>query len=237
MATIRSPYRAPSTAPSRWIARLPSLPQRSRVGVPSIIGKNYHGKPLNDRELATAMRELDATASCLGAAASPDWKPDRPAPGSPRTATMRITLPPIAEAFRRTGLESALEKKKLATRVAYGAALVALGDVDPRVVALDGDVSNSTYANMFEREHRDRFFECKIAEQNMISVAAGLSASGKIPPSPAVSPSFSPAPSIRLIWRVSPGRTSRSSVRTLEFHSAPTDRRKCRSPTWPISAV
>ncbi|MEK6798201.1 MAG: transketolase [Planctomycetota bacterium] len=150
-------------------------------GVPSIIGKNYHGKPLNDRELATAMRELDATASCLGAAASPDWKPDRPAPGSPRTATMRITLPPIAEAFRRTGLESALEKKKLATRVAYGAALVALGDVDPRVVALDGDVSNSTYANMFEREHRDRFFECKIAEQNMISVAAGLSASGKIP--------------------------------------------------------
>jgi transketolase len=59
--------------------------------------------------------------------------------------------------------------------------LVALGDADPRVVALDGDVSNSTYADRFAQKHPDRFFECKIAEQNMISAAAGLAAGGKIP--------------------------------------------------------
>jgi len=58
---------------------------------------------------------------------------------------------------------------------------VAAGDVDPRIVAVDGDVSNSTFANMFAKEHSERFFECKIAEQNMITVAAGLSAGGRIP--------------------------------------------------------
>jgi transketolase len=78
-------------------------------------------------------------------------------------------------------MESALEKKKLATRVAYGVALVALGDADARIVALDGDVSNSTFSNLFEQAHPDRFFECKIAEQNMVSAGAGLSAAGKIP--------------------------------------------------------
>ena len=48
-------------------------------------------------------------------------------------------------------------------------------------MALDGDVSNSTFANLFAAKHPDRFFECKIAEQNMITTAAGLAAAGKIP--------------------------------------------------------
>ena len=72
---------------------------------------------------------------------------------------------------------------KFATRKAYGLALRALGHANPRVYALDADVRNSTFAEWFanDKELADRFVECKIAEQNMISVAAGLSAAGKIP--------------------------------------------------------
>ncbi len=85
---------------------------------------------------------------------------------------------PLAEALERAGLGG---NKKLATRRAYGAALLALGHADERIVALDGDVSNSTFANLFGQAFPDRFFECKIAEQNMVSAAAGLAAGGLIP--------------------------------------------------------
>ena len=81
----------------------------------------------------------------------------------------------------QAGLGGAVAKNQLATRRAYGAALVALGAADERIVALDGDVRNSTFSDMFMAKFPDRFFECKIAEQNMISTAAGLSAAGFIP--------------------------------------------------------
>ena len=81
----------------------------------------------------------------------------------------------------RAGMGDAVKKDKLSTRRAYGAALLALGHADERIVAVDGDVSNSTFAYIFAKAFPDRFFECKIAEQNMISVAAGLSAGGLIP--------------------------------------------------------
>lgn len=70
---------------------------------------------------------------------------------------------------------------KVATREAYGDALVKVGAADSRVVALDADTKNSTYSEKFLKAFPERFFECFIAEQNMISVAAGLSARGKIP--------------------------------------------------------
>jgi transketolase len=79
------------------------------------------------------------------------------------------------------GLKGALEKGTLATRRAYGAALKVAGGLLPQVVALDGDVSNSTFSEMFAKAYPERFFECKIAEQNMVSTAAGLSAAGFIP--------------------------------------------------------
>jgi len=71
--------------------------------------------------------------------------------------------------------------QKVATREAYGAALVKLGTANPRVVALDADVKNSTFAELFAKVHRERFFECFIAEQNMLGVAVGLATTGKIP--------------------------------------------------------
>lgn len=149
-------------------------------GVDSIIGKNFHGKPLSGDALKTALTDLDATGAKLGAVAGK--LPLPVGPKAPKCDDDRVVaLAPFEAVLRRAGLDKELGQKKLATRVAYGAALIAAGDVDPRIVALDGDVSNSTFANLFQREHGDRFFECKIAEQNMITVAAGLSAGGKIP--------------------------------------------------------
>jgi transketolase len=63
---------------------------------------------------------------------------------------------------------------KVATRKAYGEALAALGSEDGMVVALDGEVSNSTYSEIFGKEHPERFFEMFIAEQQMIAAAVGL---------------------------------------------------------------
>lgn len=71
--------------------------------------------------------------------------------------------------------------QKIATREAFGRALVALGEGDTRVVCLDGDVKNSTYTQFFQEAFPDRFIECFIAEQNMIGVASGLATRGKIP--------------------------------------------------------
>jgi transketolase len=69
----------------------------------------------------------------------------------------------------------------VATREAFGVALEALGEANPLVVALDGDVKNSTYTEKFGKKFPNRFFENFIAEQNMIGAAGGLSATGKIP--------------------------------------------------------
>jgi transketolase len=71
--------------------------------------------------------------------------------------------------------------KPIAPRKAYGAALVALGEADKRIVGLDADVKNSTHAEWFAKKFPAQYLECKIAEQNMISTAVGVSAAGKIP--------------------------------------------------------
>jgi transketolase len=69
----------------------------------------------------------------------------------------------------------------VATRKAYGDALTALGARDERVVALDGEVNNSTYAEEFARDHPNRYFEMFIAEQQMVAAATGLAARGYRP--------------------------------------------------------
>jgi transketolase len=72
-------------------------------------------------------------------------------------------------------------KLGLATREAFGKALVELGRENRNVVALDADLSKSTYTSLFAKEFPDRFIECGIAEANMIAIGAGLASGGKIP--------------------------------------------------------
>jgi transketolase len=69
----------------------------------------------------------------------------------------------------------------IATREAFGQALTQLGATHPDIYVLDGDVKNSTFTEDFQKAFPDRFVECYIAEQNMVSVAAGLSRLGKTP--------------------------------------------------------
>ncbi len=71
--------------------------------------------------------------------------------------------------------------EKIPTRNGYGAALVELGEKNPDIVVLTGDLSESTRANEFQKKFPERFIECGVAEQNMMSVAAGLALAGKIP--------------------------------------------------------
>jgi transketolase len=72
-------------------------------------------------------------------------------------------------------------KPGMATREAFGKALAELGRADSRVWAIDADLSKSTFTSLFAKEFPDRFVSCGIAEANMVGIAAGLAAGGKIP--------------------------------------------------------
>ena len=71
------------------------------------------------------------------------------------------------------------EVKTIATRESYGKTLVALGAENPDIVVLDADLAGSTKTGMFAKAYPERHINCGIAEGNMMSVAAGLAASGK----------------------------------------------------------
>lgn len=73
------------------------------------------------------------------------------------------------------------EVKKIATRESYGRTLVELGAENPDIVVLDADLAAATKTEMFAKAYPERFFDVGIAEANMIGIAAGLAASGKIP--------------------------------------------------------
>ena len=70
-------------------------------------------------------------------------------------------------------------RKEVSLRDTYGNTLVELGRENPDIVVLEADLSKSTMTKYFAAEFPERFFECGIAEQNMISIAAGLASSGK----------------------------------------------------------
>jgi transketolase len=147
-------------------------------------GAAWHGKPATGDQMVKALGELDQRrvelTSALVSADSFEIQP--PAEYKPREARNDAT-PTLSEVAKKYDLGTAMQSGKMATRRAYGIALRALGHANDNVVALDCDVSNSTFAEMFRKDAAltNRFFECKIAEQNMISLGAGFSAAGKIP--------------------------------------------------------
>jgi transketolase len=124
----------------------------------------WHGRPLKADELARALEEI----GCL-----------------PDVDSRRFVHKP--KPFHKKNVPAALDfprtvyGEKTATRMAYGNALLSLGKVNPRVVAIDGDVKNSTYADKFFEAFPGRSFQSFIAEQNMAGVGMGLAAKGFIP--------------------------------------------------------
>ena len=140
-------------------------------GVSAIEGKDgWHGKPI------PAGAELDAALDELNRRLVPGTPPPVVPPPPRRPARAVAEGAPAAPAPPDYAPGSAV-----ATRTAYGEALAALAAVDPRVVALDADVSNSTFSQTFERAHADRFFQTYIAEQAMIGAAMGLASRGAVP--------------------------------------------------------
>ncbi|HVP12656.1 MAG TPA: transketolase [Phycisphaerae bacterium] len=154
-------------------------------GCASLKAKTNHGKPVAAEHLTAALAELDSMYETLAVSRDPGAISYRPKPGTPAAVTpmKRRVLEPVRfdVAMREADLESILAKAKMATRRAYGVALLTLGAADERIVALDGDVRNSTYSEMFAKKYPGRFAECKIAEQNIVSTAVGLAAAGFVP--------------------------------------------------------
>src|SRR5215469_2078972 len=128
--------------------------------------EGWHGKPLNKEEAAKAIAELQPNAkSGIGVEiAKPTSLPE------PKN-TAPASFPPINYKMGDS----------IATREAYGNALLRIGEVDLRIVAIDGDTKNSTFAEKFIKKDPERGYECFIAEQNMVGVSTGFSARGKVP--------------------------------------------------------
>jgi transketolase len=128
-------------------------------GVKAVENKNgWHGKALDNPD--EAIEELGGIRNISVPVAKPE-------PGEPHEfETGKLELP-------RYELG-----EEVATRKAYGDALAAVGAADGRVVALDGEVSNSTFAEIFAKAHPDRYFEMYIAEQQLVAAAVGLQALG-----------------------------------------------------------
>ncbi|MFH8618807.1 transketolase [Streptomyces sp. NPDC017979] len=124
--------------------------------------EGFHGKPLPHPEEAIA--ELGGVRSARVAVAQP----------APVTTRPAIPLGDVDPPRYHVG-------EQVATRDAFGAALAALGSARGDVVALDGEVGDSTRAQDFARAHPERYFECYIAEQQLVAAAVGMRARGYLP--------------------------------------------------------
>jgi transketolase len=122
--------------------------------------ETWHGKALSDPEPAIA--ELGGIRRLRVEVA----KPQAQAPRRPGRAPTPVDLPQY-----ELGAE-------VATRRGYGDALAALGSQRPEIIGLDGEVSNSTYADLFAHAHPERYFEMFIAEQQLVAAAVGLQVRG-----------------------------------------------------------
>lgn len=125
----------------------------------------WHGKALSKEQLAKAIAEMGGPIEVAA---------------DPGRSYARTTLPEPPD-FAEPPAPSYKADASVATREAYGNALKRIGAVNSRIVALDGDVKNSTFAGIFADTYPDRFYQAYIAEQNMISVGVGLAARGKVP--------------------------------------------------------
>jgi transketolase len=143
-------------------------------GMPIAEGKpGWHGKAFKKGD------ELDTVIRALEAQLVPEDEPARP-PG-PRADGASPATPRPAPARGSVGVPSYRMGDMVATREAFGTGIAKLGNGDDRIVALDGDVKNSTFSEKFQEAHPERFYENYIAEQVMIGAAMGLASRGAIP--------------------------------------------------------
>ncbi|WP_353684712.1 transketolase [Thermodesulfovibrio sp. 3907-1M] len=123
-----------------------------------------HGVALSEAEFEEALKELGEIKRLTASVKKPDSLKPEPQPLKINEFTKRYNI-----------------GEMVATRRAYGEALVKLFPEFSDIVVLDAEVSNSTYAEIFKKHYPERFFECFVAEQNMVGMAVGLALRGKIP--------------------------------------------------------
>ncbi len=128
--------------------------------------ENWHGKPLPEADAEKAIASLRPIAKSASGISIPP-----PTQVEIKSRAQNVQFPPI----------SYKPGDKIATREAYGTALARIGGADQSIVALDGDVKNSTYSEKFFKKFPERSVECYIAEQNMVGVAVGMGTRGKKP--------------------------------------------------------
>ncbi|KAG9472071.1 transketolase isoform X1 [Eleutherodactylus coqui] len=121
--------------------------------------ENWHGKPLPKDLAEQAIKEIESRIH-----SNKKLTPALPVEDAPSISIKNIKMP--SPPNYKLG-------DKIATRKAYGQALAKLGYANDRVIAMDGDTKNSTFSELFKKDHPDRYIECYIAEQNMVSVAVG----------------------------------------------------------------
>lgn len=139
-------------------------------GLPGIEGKEgEHGKPLSESDAKNAVASLKS-----------ELRGDT-GPWTPRPPDMTVALPDDTRHASLPQPSYVVGGDPVAPRKAFGAALAAIGHDWPAVVAIDGDVKNSTFTEDFQAVAPERFFEGFIAEQNMVGMAMGLAARGRIP--------------------------------------------------------
>ena len=139
-------------------------------GFSEVEDKNgWHGKPFPEDMAERAIADLGGERHLIIRGPRPSPAPQPPA--APAAPGHEGTAGPAAYSIG----------DKVATRKAYGDALVALGADHPRIVALDGEVSNSTHADEFARAYPGRYFEMFIAEQQLVAAAVGLSVRHYVP--------------------------------------------------------
>lgn len=127
----------------------------------------WHGKTLSEKEFKKAKKELgDINFDIRGQVKIPENNKPTPLPLSLK----------VKEKISQSKLG-----QMISTRKAFGLALARLGTENPKLVTLDAEMKNSTYTEIFESYFPKRFFQMYIAEQNMVSVALGLSIMGKVP--------------------------------------------------------
>ena len=135
-------------------------------GFSAVAGKeHWHGRPLSREQLAEALKEFGGGIDV---------------PSDEGRSYERSSLPEPPD-FPELDPPDYPRGAQVATREAYGNALKRLGTVNPHIVALSGDVKNSTFSETFGNAYPDRFFQGYIAEQNLVSVSVGLAARGKVP--------------------------------------------------------
>ncbi|XP_036127211.1 transketolase-like protein 1 isoform X2 [Molossus molossus] len=135
-------------------------------GTPSVEdAENWHGKPMPTERADAIIKLIESQIET-----NRQLEPKAPIEDCPEINITDIEM---------TSLPDYKVGDLVATRKACGLALAKLGHANDRVIVLDGDTKNSTFSEIFKKEHPERFIECFIAEQNMVNVALGCTIRGR----------------------------------------------------------